>query len=167
MHRKFIALICAAGFVITATTAPARADDDIGKLLAGLAALAIIGVAIDNHNDNDTVVVQRQPQPYYVPQGQVYSQRVAPPTIVQPRVIQPKPLPRNVTRYDLPKSCLKTVRNGRDEYRIVGKHCLNKNYRLSDSLPKACQMEVRGNHGVKRGYNPKCLRNRGYQLSAK
>lgn len=172
MHRKFISLICASAIAVTALTAPARADEDLGKILTGLAALAIIGIAIENANDNAPVVTQRQTQPYYVPKGQVYSQRVMPPVVVQPRVvqpqvIQPKPLPRKVTRHDLPRSCLKTVRRGQDEFRILGNHCLQNTYRQADRLPQACKVEVRGNQGVKQGYKPKCLRKRGYQLSSR
>ncbi len=162
MHRKFIAMICASALAVTAFTAPARADDDVAKMIAGLAVLAIIGAAINDHNDNDTVVVQRRAQPYYPPQNHGHSYSVRP-----PQVVQPKPLPRQITRYDLPRSCLKTVRRGRDEFKILGGNCLQNNYRLTDSLPKACKVQVQGNKGTRAGYKPHCLRERGYNLSRK
>lgn len=166
MHRKFIAIICATALTVTAVSMPAqaRADDDIGKILAGLAALAIIGVAIDNHNDNDPVVVTRQ-QPRYVPPAYNVQPRVVQPKIVQPKIVQPRPAPRNVTKYNLPGQCLKTVRKGREDFQIVGRSCLNGNYKLTKSLPKACEVEIKGKQGKRAGYKPNCLRNHGYRLS--
>lgn len=101
MHRKFIALISGLALTVAitaASTAPARADNDAAKVLAGIAALAIIGAAIDNNNRPTVVerrVIVRPPRPVYAPPRQVY---VAPPrpVFVQPRrpvYVQPQ---RNV-----------------------------------------------------------------------
>jgi len=47
LHRHFIATILAASLAVTGfTAAPARADNDAAKIIAGVAALAIIGAAV-------------------------------------------------------------------------------------------------------------------------
>lgn len=161
MHRKFIALVCASALAVTAISAPARADEDVAKVIAGLAALAIIGAVINDHNDRDEVVVHRHVQPNYPRQTHNYGSAPRKP------VVQPRPLPRNVTKYDLPKNCLKTVKQGRDSVRILGQNCMEQNYNLTKSLPNACKVQVRGNEGKRQGYKPNCLRERGYQLTGK
>ena len=46
-HRTFISIILAAAIAVTGmTAAPARADNDAAKVIAGVAALAIIGAVI-------------------------------------------------------------------------------------------------------------------------
>ena len=77
-HRSFIALITGLALAVAltgASAAPARADDDAARILAGLVGLAIIGAAIeDNHHDRPTVVHQRNvvvhqpPRHVYQPQ---------------------------------------------------------------------------------------------------
>lgn len=77
-HRSFIALISGLSLAVAitgASAAPARADDDAARILAGLVGLAIIGAAIeDSRHDDYTVIHQRNvvvpPQPRYVYQPQ-------------------------------------------------------------------------------------------------
>ncbi len=150
MHRKFIALICAAALAVTAISLPAQAradQEDVAKVIAGLAVLAILGAAL---NDTDDGPVTGPVTGHAHPQ--------------KPH-LQPRPLPRNVTRYDLPGQCLKTVRKGRQDHRILGRHCLEQNYRLTQSLPKACKVQIYGNKGLRKGYKPNCLRQHGYHLT--
>ena len=54
LHRRFIATILAASLAVTSfTAAPARADNDAAKIIAGVAALAIIGAAVADARHND------------------------------------------------------------------------------------------------------------------
>ena len=55
-YKSFIASIMAAAIALTTfSAAPARAGDDAAKIIAGVAALAIIGAAIaDSKNDDDS-----------------------------------------------------------------------------------------------------------------
>ena len=57
IYRKFIATILAASIAITGfTAAPARADsDDYVKVIAGIAALAVIGSVIADKDDDHKV----------------------------------------------------------------------------------------------------------------
>ncbi|WP_422032177.1 hypothetical protein [Roseovarius sp.] len=58
--KRFITSIMAAAMALTVlSSAPARADNDTAKIIAGAAALAIIGMAIADANDNDGYYVSR------------------------------------------------------------------------------------------------------------
>ncbi|WP_417677714.1 hypothetical protein [Pseudodonghicola sp.] len=136
MHRKFIALVSGLAVAVAltaATTAPARADNDAAKVLAGIAALALIGAAIDS--SNRPTVVERQvivprrpayayPRPVYAPPRPVYVQPR--PVYVQPHPIyvQPRPIytqPRPI--YTQPQRNVYIQRNvDRNVYRNVDKH---------------------------------------------
>jgi hypothetical protein len=66
LHRSFIATILAASLAITSfSAAPARADNDAAKIIAGVAALAIIGAAVADARQNDRgKVIYPQAQGY-------------------------------------------------------------------------------------------------------
>lgn len=154
MHRKFIALIITVAVAVTGLTAPARADtDDIAKVLAGIAALAIIGKAISDHNDDDRTVTRHvyQTPPRYQP--------------VPPRYVTPRPVPPAVSRYNLPRHCLRSYAINRGTIRLVEAGCLNRNYRHARSLPYACQYQFSDRRGRHTGYEPVCLRERGYRIA--
>ena len=60
LFKRFIASIMAAAVALTMlSSAPARADNDTAKIIAGAAALAIIGIAISEANDRDNYYVSR------------------------------------------------------------------------------------------------------------
>ncbi len=70
MHRKFIALIVTTATLVSVAAAPARANgEDFAKAIIGIAALAAIANAIDDHNDDKPkghVVHRRAPHPHHV-----------------------------------------------------------------------------------------------------
>lgn len=159
MHRKFIALVLSTALVITGfSTAPARAGDDTAKLLAGLAALALIGAAIQN-NKRDRYVVSRNP---------VYT----PPPVYKPRPVHKphgkyytKPAAPKITRLDLPGQCLRTKSvNGRAR-NLFGNRCLKTNYAFNGTLPKACRLGYWDGGRNRVGYEPLCLRENGYRFA--
>jgi len=145
MHRKFIALIVATALAITGLSAvPARADGDTARLLAGLAALALIGTAIRNKKDRQ-VVSHNYTQP--------------------PRPLAPRPLPPKLYRLDLPQHCLRSHWvNGRQR-NLVGAGCLKNSYAYNRSLPYACQRGYWDGSRTRIGYVPRCLRKRGYRFA--
>ncbi|MGA9408914.1 MAG: hypothetical protein WBV78_00575, partial [Roseobacter sp.] len=54
MSRKFIAIVASAALLITAVgNAPARADEDLARLLATVVGVAIVGAVISNKLDDD------------------------------------------------------------------------------------------------------------------
>lgn len=158
MHRKFITLIVAAAVAVTGLTAPARADgQDVARALAGVAALAIIGKIIHDSNKDDHVVThQAQPNYNYTrPRHETHIHNYN----------KQKPVRPNFSRYDLPRHCLRDYRVNRQHVRLFGANCLRKNYKYSGSLPYACQFQFNNRHGSHTGYEPLCLRERGYRTA--
>lgn len=169
MHRKFIALIVSAAVAVTGLTAPARADtDDVAKVLFGLTALALIGKAIEDRNDQPTVINRYPTRPVYTQPGRPIYTQPGRPIYVQPAPprYQPRPLPRQVSKFDLPSSCLRNFSiNGRN-VQLFGDNCMRSTYAFTNSLPYACQYGFNGDRGRAHvGYEPLCLRERGYRTA--
>lgn len=151
-HRKFIAFILCLSLAITGfSAAPARADEDVAKVLAGIAALAIIGKVIhDRRDDRRAAPVTRQHvtrQPVYTP----------------PPAIQPRPLPPRVARYDLPGQCLREFR-GYSGRKLLGERCLQNSYRHTASLPRDCRVTFWNGRKNKTAYKSRCLMRQGYRI---
>lgn len=146
LHRKFIAFVLAASIAITGfSAAPARADEDVAKIIAGLAVLGILGAAInrDRHRNNH---VTRAP---------------ANPVYVHP---QPRPLPPRVARYDLPGKCLRNFPAFQNGKNLMGQKCLQKNYRHANSLPQHCRVTFWNGRHHKNAFKPQCLHRNGYRI---
>jgi hypothetical protein len=79
--------------------------------------------------------------------------------------LKPRPLPDRVARKVLPGHCLNDYNTRRGPVRLLGEHCLRKNYRHVNRLPNECYSEVRSRGGVRRGYGPQCLRTYGYTFA--
>ncbi|MDU9005128.1 hypothetical protein [Sedimentitalea todarodis] len=149
MHRKFIALIVSTAICITSLSAmPARADDnDTARALAGFAALAILGLAIHRARDKDDAPTVSH---------------VAPPPINHS--VRPRPLPQRAARYNLPGKCLRNHKLHGGPSRLLGLQCLQSNYRYTAQLPQACRLRFDGGNFSRTGYEPLCLRERGYRI---
>ncbi|ATF19881.1 hypothetical protein [Phaeobacter gallaeciensis] len=142
-HRKFITLIVAAAIAVTGfSTAPARADEDVAKVLAGLAVLGIIGAIVKNNRDDDRQQVTRPHRPH-----------------------RPKPLPPRVARYDLPAQCVRYFPRYSQSRTLMGRGCLRKQYGFEHKLPRACQVTFWNGKRNRVGYRPDCLKNRGYRIT--
>ena len=147
LHRKFIAFVLATSIAITGfSAAPARADEDVAKILAGLAVLGILGVAInkERHKNRNVTRTPVNPEPAYP---------------------APRPLPPQVTRYDLPAECLRYFPEFRDGRNLVGQRCLRKQYRHNvKSLPQQCRVTFWDGRRHKNAFKPRCLRRNGYRM---
>ncbi|HKL45554.1 MAG TPA: hypothetical protein VJ906_04870 [Roseovarius sp.] len=140
VHRKFIAAILASAMAITGmTTAPARAGNDTAKIIAGAAALAIIGAAVADSRSNRNVTVYRtQPQRYQRPRT-VY--RHAP--VGRAAVIPHR-------RFNAPQHHVR--HKGYQQPRSTSRNRV--------ALPNACLVRGGGQRSV---YNAHCLRRHGYR----
>jgi hypothetical protein len=159
MHRKFIALILSTAIAITGlSAAPARAGNDAAKLLAGLAALALIGAAIQSNKRNQYVVSRN---PAYTPPP---TYKTRPPHAAHP-TYSTKPTPPKISRLDLPGQCLrgKSV-NGRQRA-LFGSRCLKTSYAFNGTLPYACRLGYWDGSRNRVGYEPRCLRENGYRFA--
>ena len=166
MHRKFITLILAASMAVTGlSAAPARADaEDAAQVIAGVAAIAILGAAIaKSKDDNDHVTRNRghiRHDNRHRGRGQQWNNR-------HRGNKHARPLPNRVQRKLLPGSCQITARAGNGQHlRGFGRHCLTRNYGYTNSLPRACETRVRARNGAPRTiYRGRCLQQHGYSVA--
>ena len=166
MHSKFLAVVVSAAIAVTTLgTTPARADEDLFRALAAIAGVAIVGKVISDRNKrkkeeerarNEAVTRSYTPEYVYRPQP-----RGVPP---QHR-IEPRPLPRQASRYLLPGECLRNVQARDGRYRFFGRKCLEKNYGSVRNLPDQCRVRFDGPERKRAGYDARCLRSNGYQLA--
>ncbi len=158
-HRKFIAFILAASLAITGVSAvPAQAGSDAGKIFAGLAGLAVLGIlgaALHDHNTRDRATVSRLQPPHGGYQ---------PPHTHRPHHPTPKPLPPRFGRYDLPAKCVKTFPRYSRSHNLVGANCLERNAQQLNRLPQACRVSFWNGRQNRTGYKPQCLNQHGYRL---
>ncbi len=141
--KSLIASILAATIAVTSTATPAMAndrEDEIAKLLFGLAAVAIIGKAINDRNDNRRAQVTVTP--------------------TRPRDVS---IPQN--RRVLPSQCFRRIDTWDGPVRMFGRRCLERNYAFADRLPQRCAFSVQGPRHVRYGYRPRCLRNAGFTMA--
>ncbi|MFK7871177.1 MAG: hypothetical protein AB8B58_18300 [Roseobacter sp.] len=166
-HHKFIAILMAATVAITAFGATSsRADEDFLKALAAIAGIAIVGKVIHDQVQTGRVSGPRQPstRSALVPQhttGPIYDR--SPLLGVAPRQL-PDRAKRSV-RQLLPGGCLRSTATREGRVRYFGQRCLQRNYSFAHQLPQACAVRVRGQEGVRRGFEARCLRSKGYQLA--
>ncbi|EDM72713.1 hypothetical protein RAZWK3B_00795 [Roseobacter sp. AzwK-3b] len=139
LHRHFIATILAASLAVTSfTAAPARADNDAAKIIAGVAALAIIGAAVADSRNND--------------RGKVYGYGHAKPHHkgYKPHVAQNRYNHAGVIPF---RNAHQPQRHG---YYGHGKHQRAGNRVV---LPQACLIRDGGGRAV---YSARCLKRMGY-----
>ena len=136
MYSKFIATVAAASILITGfSAAPARANqDDVGRALAALLGIAIVGAVIHENKKN-------KKQRAHV-----------------------KPAPRHVSQHLLPGRCLRTFETRRGTARIFGQRCLERHYGFTHRLPQHCERRVWTDRGSRSGFGANCLRKQGYKL---
>lgn len=172
MTRKFISTLCAAAVAVTSfSAAPAYADrdDDIARALAAVLGVAILGKIIHESKKDDKGHVTRRydPKPEYRPHK---PRRVERDTYR----VQPRDLPRRVQRNThrrvdrklLPGQCLRSFESRRGgRVVMMGRKCLENNYRFAHRLPQKCAQRVRTHNGKRSGYDARCLRLNGYRLT--
>ncbi len=151
MFKTIVAGVTALSLSFT-SAAPVQAggltEDEIGKLLFGLAAVAVIGSLVENNHDRRKVEVTRTPTLRQTPQIQ--------------RGHQPTRSRQNPNRRALPRECLRRVETRRGVQRVFGARCLRNNYAFADRLPGQCIINLRTNIGPRRGFDPACLRSFGF-----
>ncbi|RLJ51932.1 hypothetical protein BCF46_2157 [Litoreibacter meonggei] len=136
MTRQFIAALLSLSLGFSAmTTAPARADEDVVKIIAGLALLGILANAAKK-NDRQ-VVTQNQHRPHHVkPKRQRHDKKVA------------------------PRRCLREQWTHRGKREVYSARCMKNNAR--HALPRNCKRTIDTRNGVRKFYAPRCLRRNGW-----
>lgn len=146
-------LIAGVAALSLATATPVAAQgldrEDMGKLLIGLAAVAVIGAAIEENRDrNESTRVHDNHNQYNwgrINRGNDWSN-----------------LNRSNRRV-LPRECFRRVETRFGTQRMFGQRCLERNYRHVNSLPGRCAVRVYTDNGPRRGFDPLCLREQGYR----
>ncbi len=134
-----------------ALAAPAQAENDAAKVVAGILGVALLGAAISELTDDDHHVTHVVNQP---PSSQQHH-------------VKPRPLPKTVLRYTLPKECVRPAGHSHGSDALLNKGCLNRNFAFADDLPKKCSVRYWSHKrsDVKKGYTLNCLERHGYRVS--
>lgn len=169
MYKTIIAGITAASLTL-ATATPAHAqsldEDQIGKILFGLVATAVIASIIDNQKDETPEVIDT------LQRDILQTPQQTQPRVVQPRNAQPwgNPprfgQPRHAQNiHVLPSQCFASYQTGYGAVRMFVRSCMRENYRQVAQLPFECTVRALTTEGPRNGWDPKCLRENGYRIS--
>lgn len=141
MKRPLIASLLSVTIAFSSVAAtPVRAgnDEDLLKILLGIATIAIIADAANDRRD----------QSQQTNGGQDWNHHAIP---ARQRV--------------LPAQCVVEVdaRRGRD-VTMLGRRCMERNYRWVNRLAERCEMTVEARRHDRRGFSIHCLRRAGYEI---
>jgi hypothetical protein len=169
MYRRFIATIAAASIALSTVGAPAYAGNrDTTRALAAILGLAVVGKIIHDNNKDKKQAQQHQRRdsdthrPAHKPPR--YTQKQHQPQYNQHKP-QARPLPRNVDNKLLPGNCFNSYKTRQGRVQMFGSHCLNNSYHFANRLPRQCLSVFSTPRGNRRGYEARCLRDRGYRLA--
>lgn len=182
MYRTFISTVLATAVAITGlTAAPARANnEDVLKVLGGIAAIAIIGAAISEAKDRDDKVTRgynynygkrhsnrhrghRHGNGHYKHKHHGHNGYHDHNHNVRKNDLT-RPLPSRVQRKLLPASCRVQARNRNGNFLAYSNWCLQRKFRHASNLPGRCATNARILHNNKRNvvYGNRCLNRYGY-----
>ena len=136
MKRSLAAITLALSMIITSisvSATPARADEDVARVLAGLALLGIIAKVVDDRNDRKAT---RNAQ----------------------RHVTPKKAKRRAVA---PSRCLRDQWTHRGWRQVYGAGCMRHHAQVAP--PRQCLREARSNTGPRRFYTPRCLQKHGWR----
>ena len=157
-----IAGLAIAGSLFTA--APARADgEDIAKVIAGIAAIAIIAKAIDNRKDRDNVTTVGSRRLGSV--DQYDGRRIIDGTIRRHENRRGPKARRGYKKQRLPQACLRVVETRRGDKLVYGSRCLNRKFKFASKLPDRCETLVRTGRGFRSVFGARCLRRDGWKVA--
>lgn len=149
---KFAAGLVALSLAISGVSAvPARAgDQDVARIIGGLATLFIVGKAIENSKSRS--------------QKTSTEKRTVDDSGTHPR--------RDVGRFDrnnvfeIPNACVVSVRGKYERIQTVAMEaCVMRERRSAVPLPRACETKVRTKRGRMEAYDVGCLNNFGYRVT--
>lgn len=147
MFKPIIAGVTALSLTFS-SAAPAQAaglsDDDLGKIIFGIAALAAISTLVEPQANQSRAQVTREISPR--PNREHSNDRRH----------------QQEERTVLPRNCLRSYETRFGTHRMFGRRCLQNNYSLASRLPNSCSVRIFTEAGPRRGFDPTCLRSHGY-----
>lgn len=148
MKNTFIASVLSIALAATSfTAAPARADEDVAKVIAGLALLGIIAHSAKKERRHDPAPVMRRSHRHGGHVGTL------------PRRGH-KVSPRRHAKV-APRNCQRSQWTHRGERTVYGARCLQRNAQAK--LPRNCLRQARTNSGPQFFYTRRCLRDHGWR----
>jgi hypothetical protein len=165
MLRKLTTLTAAAALAISGLTAiPAQAKNkDLGKVLAGAAALFIIAKAIEaDKKSRAEVKRQRQEDAWYdyeAAERAALEQRLA-----EERARNGITAPADLV---IPGTCAFDINGAYGAETVAGADCLNLNYAYASSLPATCSKSIETRNGLRLVYDLDCLERAGFPVEAR
>ncbi len=146
IHHKVIMTVAGLAVIVAglgmAGRAEASENRDVERVIATILGIAVLGAIL---NDDD-------------PQPQASHDH-------RPPRVQPRPLPRRVSRAILPGECLRRFNTDRGPWKIYTQRCMKRNFDQVQNLPRACERVIRTDRGRRVGWGAKCLHERGYRVS--
>lgn len=141
----------------------ASADgEDIAKVLAGVATLAIIAKAADDRKDRR----EREAKARTERIGRFGSsdgRRVIDGQI-RPYGSDEHRRAENFKKLALPRQCLRTVETRYGSRPAYASQCLDRNYRYARRLPESCETLIRTPRGLRAVYGARCLKRDGWKV---
>ncbi len=143
------------------TPVSASANEDLAKVLAGLAILGITAKIIDDRNDRrrkSTSTVSR----FDTIEG---GRRVIDGDLRRLDRDRGVRSPRGARKTPLPDRCLRILDTSRGDRLVYGERCLNRNYAFANKLPDRCERLVRTDRGLRTVYGSRCLARDGWKVA--
>lgn len=161
--------------IALALPAPARSEtSDVAKVIAGIAAMAIIAKAIDHDSGTKksaTVGAGRLAATRSY-DGRSYDDRYD--YGRYGRTIEGRIRPydnhggpkagRGYKSEPLPDRCLRVVETGRRDHLAYGSDCLDHSFKFASKLPRGCETAVRTPRGFSAVYGARCLEREGWRV---
>ena len=154
--KTLLVPVLAGALALGTTAVPVRADNDAAKVIAGIAALALIAGAIERNTNDKPAVSSNNNRTYNHNNLPVYGTVTNAPNWSSTNAAK---------RRALPERCVRTVQTNRGLRTVYGARCLNNNYSFSNFLPQECRVSVRvANNRLRPAYATHCLRRDGWKV---
>lgn len=142
MKRTMIASVLSLALAATSfTAAPARADEDVFKVIAGLVALGVIANTVKHNKERKAAATRGNGHTGHSGPRHPRREKVA------------------------PRRCLRTQWTHRGDRQVYGARCMQNN--ALARLPQKCLRQAqntRRNSGPRAFYTKRCLRGQGWRL---
>ena len=137
MKKQFAAIVMSATLAATSFTAtPARADEDVFKVLGGLVVLGVIANQIEKRNERKAAQQRARSQAIHTPRHA--------PSIKTSRIKR------------APSRCVREQWTHRGIREVYGARCMQRH--ANAQLPQNCLRQNQTNSGPRYFYAPRCLR---------
>lgn len=174
MKRTLTALTLCLATAVSGTPAAADPDaEDIARVIAGVAAAALIAKAVSDHRKKGDTRKSGHTLAERIGSGQEYVGR----TDRHARIIDGRVRPveqyrrhgygHGYKKKPLPASCKVIVETSYGDRLAYGTRCLQRSYKYSSRLPSSCETLVRGWRGLTSVYGARCLARDGWRVAGR